>query len=99
MVIGTREWRRRKASSPCYPLEIPDIEAVQGSVYLPLAHGSPLQCVVSALVVANADRLVYAGKKDFPIADLAGLGGADDGTLNLLHHVVGHYHLNLDFRN
>src|SRR5581483_9814399 len=69
------------------------------SVCSPLiAHCSPLEGVIPALVIANADGFVDSRAEDFAISDFAGLRRTDDGALDLLHHIIANDHLDLDFR-
>src|SRR5262249_41807673 len=52
-----------------------------------------LKRVDVGLTRANTYRLVDRSDEDFPVADLAGLGGSDDGFDHCVHAIRSHCHL------
>src|ERR1700691_3614624 len=65
-----------------------------------IRHRSGSRCLeggFTAFVVADADGFVDAADEDFPVADAAGAGGADDGLNGLLLHVFDDDQLDFDF--
>jgi len=57
------------------------------------------KCSIAALVVADADGLIYMGKKNLTVPYFAGSRGSRNCLYNPFHHVICQYHFNLDFRN
>ena len=51
----------------------------------------------SLLLGADADGFVDFGHEHFAVADLAGLGGFDDGGNSALDTAVGEHHFEFDF--
>src|SRR5204862_4700651 len=56
---------------------------------LQIRNYKSLQRAFAAFVVADANRFVDAGEKNFAVADVAGAGGGDDGFDRFIDHGVG----------
>src|SRR5579863_5409163 len=57
------------------------------------------QSIFSALVVADANDLIDARKKNLPVTDFAGASGCRNGLHDFLNHRIGDDQFELDLRN